>query len=382
MRAKYLSPFLWLFFLSNVACSQAYLRLDTTDLLHSIQREQSQGDKLYNKGVFKSERYMLSGNHAHQDNNIFFTALSVYTLQDLRDSFSPDHLTIANEICENAIAAYPFYRSRNMDPTFNYWRVRPETPMPGSIWQNTNRARLPDDMDDSSLILLTGTHSDSLKHAFRTLMSEYTNHRQVSVKSIFKRYQDYPAYLTWFADKLKQDMDICVLANVLLFVEDEGFTLNHHDSASAQLIATMVQNNDHINHPEIISPYYENTAIIIHTLARLLSHSSNTVLLSLREQLIHDALAMLPTTENRMEQILLITSIYQLQGSTKARVNLSKIEESFDGFSYFYTNPFHGSHIFWKRLIGKSKFLQLHARSHGFYYTLVLEYLMTVPPSE
>ncbi len=370
--------FLSILFLSVSVCLSAQTKeYSKENILRKIETLQLKNDAEFADGLFISERFKDRKRNLKRDNNIFFPALITYTLGTIKNEFQLQDQTIIDSIRNGVIRNYPKYRNRKGEVSFNYWQTHPDMPMPGSkFWANSDKIKLPDDLDCTSIIYLSLPKNDTIDQRLKQLIIKHTNLYDQQINSIYKRYQNHKAYMTWFAQKLKQDFDICVMANTMLYIFNRNFDLNEYDRESIRLIEDMVQNDDHLKNPHIISPYYKTPFIILYHLARVVAADKNNEFSQIKSKIISDIKLALLHVNNKMEKVLLLSSLNRLGVPTNESVNLSGIEEDFKKFNYFVVNPFHGSSIGFKKLIGRSNFLQMNYRCEAYYWTLILEYII------
>ena len=352
-------------------------QFNNSSLFIKIKNLQSKGDGFYNEGLFPTKRYKRNEKLKKEDNNIFFTALIVFTLQSVYDSFSINEKKIADTIINKAVQNYPRYSNRNGDITYNFWQTKPDIFFPNDKYlSKMEKFKLPDDLDDAVLIFLTKSKNDSLNILLKEKMIQHTNLYNKQIKSTFKRYRNYKAYNTWFSEKMPLEFDICVMANVLYFVFNKGFELNKFDNETINLIGAMIENKDHLKNPLIISTSYQKSSIILYHLARLLSVSKSEKLNELKPQIISDLKNILPDTESKFEQILILSSLYRLGENPEFIVDFAGIEEEITNFVFFRGNMLALSKLGVRKLFGKCKFVNYNHQCEAYYYALILEYLI------
>jgi len=365
--------FLFLLLFYSVCCFPQNTGFSQDSLIQRIYSLQCQNDDFYKNGLFASERY-VNNRRIKEDNNIFFTALITYTLQSLHRDVSKQNQTIADSIIARAKCNYIYYRNRKNDITYNFWQTHPDMPLPNNtFFQRFESSKLPDDFDDTSIILLTQEKNDSIDTALKQKMTNYTNSVSRPIHSTLKQYRDYNAYLTWFGEKMKQDIDICVMSNTMLYILQRDLPLNQFDSATIQLIEKMVVINDHIKNPDIVSPHYQNSSVILYHLSRLISSSDQEVLSNLKSPIINALYDRMHRANNRIEKVILLSSLYRLDEKPEVNIDFSDIENDFDDFTFFIANPFSGSSMFTKRIFDKNVF-HIKYRCEAYYWTLILEY--------
>lgn len=341
-------------------------------LLKSIATLQAKDDTFYRDGMIPSLR-RGGGGHAREDNNIFFTALTVYTLQSLSRAFNPQEQLLADTIIRQAKQNYPYYGNRNGELSYNFWQVHPfEQPLPNrKLWSKMRKFRLPDDLDDTSLIYLTLSTPDSINRRVKQMMEAQIN--QEPVRSTLPEYQDLPVYRTWFADKMKQDVDICVLANVLLFVFEKELPLSEADQQTIALIHRMLEERQHLTQPKLISPHYQRTSIILYHLSRLLAAADHPQLNKLREPLISDLYGQLQRNVNQMERVILLSALYRLGERPHYLLDEKQLARDAKTFDWFIGSPISVKHIWIRRRLAQSSWLDACHSSQAYYLALQLE---------
>lgn len=362
-----LLPVLWLF------CALS-ANAQTNPLLQQIADLQVRGDARYRDGMFATHRWNGKATSYREDNNIFFTALTVYTLQSLYHALNDNEQTLADSIISRAQANYPHYRNRNGELSYNFWQVHPyELPFPGrKLWSRMRKFRLADDLDDTSLIYLTLDIHDSIAWGVKRMMEAQVGEKPL--KSTFKPYRHYRAYRTWFADKMKQDLDICVMANVLLFVFEKQLPLSQYDEQTIKLITRMVHEDQHLIHPKLVSPHYQQSSVILYHLSRLIAVADHPALDQLKPKVLADLEDQYASSQYAMEKLILQSSLLRLGNQKPLAADMPQVsDQDREAFYWFYANPFSGSRFFFKRLLGRSEFLQSRYTSGAYYLTLQLE---------
>jgi|GEM_PF-388250 len=342
-------------------------------ILKRIDSLQSRGTEFYRKGLFPCQISFENSAKTHEDNNIFFTAETIYTLQSLRNYFGKSGKTIIDSISDRAKHLYVYYRNRQGRPTYNFYQTHPDKPFPGlKFWTHQKWLRLTDDLDDVSFIYLIRNTSDSLNAAVKKLMELQTRSPK-KVVSTFRKYQNSKAYRTWFAFRMKQDLDICVMSNVLLFVYQKHLPLDSTDYSTIALIKQMVNDNDIMKHPNIVSAHYQKSPIILYHLARLISKANNPQLNSLIPKIVADLKSELNISTNQMDKIILISSLYRLHHPVGFEFNYRNILNDMNTFHWFRANPFSGDNVIYKRIMGRNGWLNFKYKCNAFYWSLVLE---------
>lgn len=282
-------------------------------LLQRIDYLQAKDNAVFPKGSIPSYRmYALNKTRYKADINPFFTGLVAFTLEDIKRDLSPTQQIQANTIIHNTQAVYPIFQNRkNKRDTYNFWPTEHPQIFPHSGWLNLfNKSRsLPDDLDDTVIILMAQKSHDSIAKAIHQLMQRYTNNENKKVTNTFPEYQKIGAYSTWFGEKMPVDFDISVLSNVLYFVQLYNLEWTAADSASLYLIEDMIKTNKHVQFANYVSPHYATLPNILYHVSRLMSLQPIPSLEKLKPQLIEDTKKALASATTFMDQVILSTSL-------------------------------------------------------------------------
>lgn len=262
-------------------------------------------------GIFPSYREYNGRQVIKNDDNAFFTGLIVLTLNNLRPYLSSADNLICDSVASEAAAIYPLFRNKTGRLTYNFWRTNPPVVFPNGGWLNwmDKSESLPDDIDDTAIMLMAMNASDSAVAVVHTLMQQHVNDGKLKKKTRYKEYRNIPAYSTWFGKKMPVDIDICVLSNVLYLFQRYHQPFTKADSAAVQFIATAIDNEHYIDKPSYVSPHYSRTPIILYHLSRLMQAGNITALESRKQKLIAEAQRQFSLATNPMDKILLSISL-------------------------------------------------------------------------
>jgi hypothetical protein len=342
-------------------------------IMKKIDSLQSRGGGFYTKGLFPSQVRFENSEKFHKDNNSFFTGLTLYTLQSMRQHFSSKENILLDSMEQRTTNLFQHYRNRKGGPTYNFYQTHPDIPYAGiKVLSKLKKVRLADDLDVTSIIYLIRHSSDSLNAQVKKLM-ELQTRKPEKVNTTFKKYQYSKAYRTWFAQKMKQDLDICVMANTLLFIYSKKLPLDSTDYSTIELIKRMVNENEIMKHGYIVSSYYQISPIILYHLSRLISIANNPQLNSLIPKIVVDIKKDLKMSTNKMEQIILLSSLYRLKQPVPFHFSYSEIQRDMQSFYWFRAYLLYGNDILIKRIFGPYTFLNLKYKSPAYYWSLVME---------
>jgi hypothetical protein len=297
-----------------------------TDTIHSIIQKiaslQSRGDKYFPDGIFPSFRqnkYLL---YKRPDTNIFYTASIVFVINQLKPYLSSESQLIVDQIRGKAIQNYPTFQNKDGLKTYNFW----QTPKDGSvsnhfpngyIFNHSEHFRLPDDIDDTSLIYLTSQASKEEVVWLKEKLKLHANlsegpERKRQVKNTFKHYKDFKVYSTWFGKNMAIEFDACALCNLMYLFEQHQLPRNEFDIDTYEYLKGIISRKEYVSHPFRVSHNYATAPLVVYHLARLLGEFTIEPLESVRKDLIEKAFLLLQIERVAMNRILLETSILKL----------------------------------------------------------------------
>ena len=355
-----------------------------TQLLERIAFLQTKEEGIFPKGTIPSYRmYAHNKDRYKADINPFFTGLVSFSLLDINPYLKDQQKKIANQIIHNSYPVFEkFKNKKNNYPTYNFWPTDTPQIFPNAGWMNLlDKSRsLPDDMDDTVIILMALQSNDSITRVVHKLMQKHINSNSNPVRNTFKEYRKLGAYSTWFGKKMPTEFDISVLMNVLYFVQKYDLEWSAADSASLELIIDAIETRKHIDHANYISHHYAKAAIILYHLSRLMSVKPIPALELLKPQLINQATNLFHQSGSFMEKILLSTSLLKW-GAKPPEISIgpdqdliSLIED--ETFSFFIANmgSIYPDQV--KKFLTKSKLGTFYYYSPGYNNLLILENLI------
>ncbi|SKA10158.1 hypothetical protein [Sediminibacterium ginsengisoli] len=314
-------------------------------LLQRIEQLQVKDNSVFPAGSFPSYRtYALNKDRQKADVNPFFTGLIAFTLREIQADLSPGLQEAAARIIGNTLPAFGKFRNRTGRPTYNFWPTDTPAIFPNGGWLNLfNRSQaLPDDLDDTGIILMATAADSAAAAKAHDIMQEFTNNGKRPVKNTFSKYRKIGAYSTWFGKKMPVDFDICVLSNVLYMVQHYRLRWTAADSASLELITNIIADKKHTEAPSYVSPHYGSIPIILYHISRLMLAAPLPALEKYRPQLIAEAKTYLAHTKNFADQVLLGTTL--LRWGVQSDTSWTHITTSFhrlvedESFSFFIAN--------------------------------------------
>jgi hypothetical protein len=143
-------------------------------------------------------------------------------------------------------------------------------------------------------------------------------------------------YEVWYADKMQQELDIVVMANVLLFVMEKGYSTETPDRYTIDCLKTSINEEWYFKDPEGYAQYYNRPAIILYSLARLIDKDTTGGFTAERGVLIRHLRQALDQTDHIIEKIMIATSLLRLGESV--RLDLSRDQVIRDAQSFAFSS--------------------------------------------
>ena len=292
-------------------------------------------------GLFPSVRYNPTLGYRRADTNVFFTAVTVFTLQNLRAMVSAESGRLIDQMGERARAGYSNFQNKDGLATYNFWPTRPSQHFPnGHVFHRFSHFRIPDDIDDTAMVYLTSSRTPDEISWLKTKLTQHANRSQTptgavrQIKNTYADYRDLRAYSTWFGKAMPIDFDACALSNLLYWIYANALPHNHHDADSLTYLRDIVLSGRYRTAPFRCAPHYARASLIIYHLTRLTAAFAPPELDATRSVLLADARRLLATATNRIEQVVLATSLLRL-GEQPSSVDLVNIEHDFGAFHFF-----------------------------------------------
>jgi hypothetical protein len=292
---------------SAAATDTAVIRI----LMSRIYNEQVKQHSFFPAGMFPSYReFHLTKGNLKEDDNIFFTALVSFTLRKLQADLSHDLQDVCDSIFYRSAPLYKKFQNRRGFPVYSYWMTDPVKLFPNSpILSKFKSKALPDDVDCTAIVLQAKKASKSDVQQMHNYIQAYTNDNKQKIRNSYLGYRGIPAYSTWLGYRMPADLDVCVLANVLLLVHVYDLKYTSADSASLKVITEVVRKREYMTHSAFASPYYQSTSVILYHLSRLMASRKIPELEQYKEQLIEDAKTSYLQTKQFIDKVILSTSL-------------------------------------------------------------------------
>jgi len=316
--------------LSQVGFAQSAITSDyCLDRLEKLQTDQRD---FYPVGTFPSQRYWLSL-QGDEDNNVYCTASVAYLLRSVNDRKPNERTT---RMISQAVQSFENYRSRRGEAAYNFWQTTGEDlPFPNSSLFARERYRLPDDYGVSAMVQLArGSHP--LDVAVRSKMVSYALRTNRTTVDLFpSEHKTQKVYEVWYADKMRQELDIVVMANVLLFAIEKGFAAETPDKHTIACLKTSINDEWYFDNPTAIAPLHNRTAIILYHLARLVANDQSGVFQNERTVLIGHLRKALGQTDHTIEKVMLASYLLRLGERVSVTLSVAQVKEDASSFIFF-----------------------------------------------
>lgn len=349
-------------------------------LLDGLEQQQVKESSVFPAGSFPSwRRYALNGGVEKADVNPFFTGLIDFTLLNIHQYFNRDQQQQIDKIRKGCQQIYPKFANRRGRPTYNFWPTDTPRIFPNGGWLNwfNQQQALPDDADDTVIILMAQRANDSTAKKVHQLLRDFANGQHQTIKNTYKEFRDLPAYSTWFGKKMPVDFDVCVLANILYFVQQYRLPWNDADSASLYLIEQCIAGDRYLTSPAFVSPHYQRVPVILYHLSRLMQLQPLAVLEKHKDKLVKETIDRLSKTNDYLDAVLLHTALlhWNIPYENTRLVNFdqwsAQIREG--PFSFFVANMSSMLPGSLKTSLDRAALGKFFYNCPGYHYALVLE---------
>lgn len=328
-------------------------------------------------GLFPSFRHNPTIFYRRPDTNVFFTAVTVFTLQKMRAAVSPEIGLLIDRIASRAVAAYAVFQNKDGLKTYNFWPTRPSQHFSnGYVFRHFEHFRIPDDIDDTAMVYLTTAPTPDDQRWLKDKLAQHANgSQQQRIRNTYPDYRQLRAYSTWFGKNMGVDFDACALSNMLYCIYQYGLPRAEHDADSLAYLRSIVETGRYVSEPFRCAPHYARPSLIIYHLARLMAAFDIPELEPIRPRLIADGHRQLTQLANRVEQVMLATALGWL-GEPVPRINIEGIERDFDTFHFFIAGLLTAYEQPWLRRFADRPITQMRWQCEAHCWALVAEYVV------
>lgn len=351
------------------------------ELIQNIAAGQVSTDGEFYAGMFPSYRECGGAPHNYQpDNNIFFTAVSVFALRNMLPQLNGENKKTVETVIANAQRVFPFYQNKDSFPFYDFWPTNAVI-MPHTLYFKYLKGVFGqgEDADDAVMSLMATNANDSISNVLKQRMIALSNLNNRKITSTYKKYRDIPAYSTYLGFRMPPDFDFGVHCNLLYFMFDKKLPLVKQDSATIHLLAEMIRNREYIKAPTFLSPYYVKSSVLLYHIARLMGRFTIPELEQYKPQLIADMQQELNKTTGEMDKIILSTSLLRLGANPipLSITGLGDFEESNQKkFIFFQARAAFSYPVLLKQIFLHFSYICYYFYCPAYNKILLLEYLM------
>ncbi len=354
-------------------------REDLVDrLVVRIETLQSRGSKEYGEGIWPSQRTHAYLPYAVEDETIFFTAATLYTLEAIRDAMSRQCADVLDAISRRSEPAFPRFRNRQGLPMYNYWQVHPEDRIfpNGRFLSRFRKFRLPEDIDTTAYVYLAGQGDESEAVWFQKRLQMHANGSQRMVRNTFRRYRNLRAHSTWMGDdNMPVDFDACAISNTLLALSKFGLPYSECDLDSFRYVESVILRDEYIDHPFRTAHWYASAPVIAYHVARLLARAEVPRKGRLKKKLARDVARLWRNGRiTLMDRVVLSTASMWLGTGPRLAEIPHNIDGEIERYAFFVASFLAVPENAAARMLAPLKLFQLEYRCLAHSLALIVEH--------
>ena len=247
--------------------------MTTDELIQKIAHLQDTANRKYfPDGIFESYRSNKYLFYRRPDTNVFFTAITVFTLNNIKEFLSPESQLLVEQITDKAVRSYELFKNKDGLNTYNFFQTNPSKHFPhGNILHRFNHFKIPDDIDDTAMIYMTLPHTQEDAKWLQNKLIQHSNNYKQQIKNTFPEYKKLNAYSTWFGKNMYIEFDACALSNIIYCQLYFGLELDQHGQDSVKYIQQTILSNQYIEQPFSVAHQYARTPLIMYHVMRLMN---------------------------------------------------------------------------------------------------------------
>lgn len=298
--------------------------MTTDEIIQKIAYLQDTANRKYfPEGIFESYRSNKYLHYRHPDTNIFFTAITVFTLNNIKEFLSSASQLLVENITKKAIKSYHLFKNKDGLNTYNFFQTNPSQHFPhGNILHRFNHFKIPDDIDDTAMIYMTLPHTKEEAKWLQTKLIQHSNKYKNQIKNTFPEYKNLKAYSTWFGKDMYIEFDACALSNILYCQLYFGLELDEYGHDSVKYIQQTILTNQYIEQPFRVAHQYARTPLIMYHVMRLMDKFHIPALEICRDKLEADILHYLRKKDLEFWDRILL----EISFNSEPKINKNDIE--------------------------------------------------------
>ena len=225
------------------------------------------------------------------------------------------------------------------------------------------------------MVYLTTQPTTPETHWLKQKLSQHANGSgRHQIRNTYADYRNLRAYSTWFGKTMGVDFDACALSNMLYCIYQYDLPCNQHDTDSLSYLRAVVESGRYVAEPFRCAPHYARTSLIIYHIARLMAAFAIPELEPIRSRLIADTHRELNKAHNRVERMMLATSLLRL-GESVPTISTDGIEQDIQSFHFFIAGLLTAYEQPWLRRFADRPLMQMRWQCEAHSWALVAEYV-------
>ena len=355
--------------------------MNTLEVLQHIATLQvKERSQYYPKGLFPSQRYHYILPYKREDSNIYFSAITAYTLKSLLPFLEKEEQIIAQKIINEVVQNYPNYRGKKDKSTFNFYQTHPLHHFPNGIFLSRfKHFAVAEDTDVTAMVVMSQKEplNTQEKEHLQQLFNSFANLKRKKAVHSKPPYNELEAYGIWLGTgKMPVELDLCVITNILLLAKQYNWKEDEVMKASFDFIIKAIESNDYLYDSFSVSYIYPNPIVILYHITRLMVNYDYDNLNSLRRKLIKDAKKLINKDLSFIERILLSTSLLRLKKNPDLQINISNYDYKLNPLSLFCAPILSGTNSKLLNTFAKNSFFHIQYNCEAYNWVLLLENLI------
>ena len=98
--------------------------MTTDDLIKRIAHLQDSANRKYfPEGIFEAYRSNHFWRYHRPDTNVFFTAITIFTMNNIKEKLSPESQKLVQQITDKAVKSYDLFKNKDGLNTYNFFQT-------------------------------------------------------------------------------------------------------------------------------------------------------------------------------------------------------------------------------------------------------------------
>lgn len=324
--------------------------------------------------LFLSERFHAFPGISRNDDTIFFPLLSTYTLLQLKNDLPEKFHVITDQLISFCIDLLEDYKNRNERDTYNFWKKEKNAHFPnGYIFHHLKKYAICDDADVTAFAYLVRKEFD-YDQAKKILI---THHTPALDKDCYpKLFSELAVYSTWYGEKMRRQVDVSVLSNILLWALRKEGELNELDHNAIEYIERAVIDFTYIKSLYRAAHTYFIPEIIHYHLSRLVSVHRNFFTPSTINLLAEQGKILFDKSNSSWKKLILSTSLMRLKKIKTGEISFKQYNWDYKNFEWFSAAFLSHHDNSFLQLLNQSRWLEFRFKNKAYYLILYLENLV------